>query len=295
MGLTAGARTAIFAQRCAPIQVNYLGFPATMGAPFVDYLLGDRFAIPQEQRKHYAERIVYLPGCFQANDRSRPRTVPVARSQCGLPADAVVLCCFNSAFKINPRMCDVWCRVLARVPKCVLWLVADGAVQRANLCREVALRGIDARRVYFNARMSFEDYLSSMQAADLFLDTVPFNGGTTAADALWCGLPVLTVAGEALASRMAGSLLTNLGLPELVTTDLDDYESQAVRLANDPVLLADLRRRLADGRDRTRVYDAEQFCGNLETAYEIMWARYQRGEPPETFSIPTDESGDLTA
>jgi protein O-GlcNAc transferase len=289
MGLTAGARTAIFSQRCAPLQVNYLGFPGTMGAPFMDYLLGDRFAIPAEQRDCYAERIVCLPDCFQANDRSRPRTEPVARDQCGLPPGGVVLCCFNSAFKISPRMCDIWCRILARVPDCVLWVFADGSA-RENFRKEVVRRGVDPRRVCFGRRVTFEDYLARMQTADLFLDTFPFNGGTTAADALWCGLPVLTCAGEALASRMAGSLLMSLGLPELVTDNLSDYEFQAIRLASDPVLLADLRRRLADGRDRARVFDARRFSRNLEAAYEIMWERHQRGKPPAHFSVPCGDS-----
>lgn len=281
MGHTNGSRAGVFAHRAAPIQVNYLGFPGTMGADCMDYILADRFVIPEAQRGACAEQVVWLPGCFQANDdrRAIARESP-SRSGAGLPAAGFVFCSFNNGYKINPVMFDVWMRLLGAVPGSVLWLVGDSELARENLRREARARGIDAKRLVFAARLAYPRHLARLGLADLFLDTLPFNAGTTASDALWAGLPVLTCTGEAFASRMSGSLLGAAGLPELITCGLADYEARAIDLATNPEKLAGLRARLQTRRNTCALFDTQRFCRNLEAAYGEMRARLGRGEPP---------------
>jgi protein O-GlcNAc transferase len=287
MGFTRGSRTAILAHRCAPVQVNYLGFPGTMGAPYMDYVIADEFLIPAAQRLHYTEQVVYLPECFQANDDRRAFAAAApARGQFGLPELGVVFCCFNNSYKINPACFDVWMRLLRFVPGSVLWLVADDSLVRENLRREARRRDVDPQRLVFADRIAYDDHLARLRCADLFLDTLPFNAGTTASDALWAGVPLVTCAGEALAARMAGSLLTAVGLPELVTDSVEAYESLALDLATTPSLLADVRGRLADSRVTSPLFDSERFCRHLESAYVSMWERAERGKPPESFAVP---------
>jgi len=287
MGVTRGARTAIFAQRPAPIQVNYLGYPGTLGADFMDYLIADAFVIPSQSREHYTEKIVHLADCFQANDEARPRDQRrLTRGQFGLPASALVLCSFNNTVKVNPPIFDIWCRVLARVDGAVLWMLADTTAARQTLRREAQDRGLDPKRLIFAGRASYEDYLARMELADLFLDTFPFNAGTTASDALWVGLPVLTCAGEAFASRMAGSLLSALDLPELITYNLQDYESRALELVTRPEYLAAIRARLVKNRDERPLFRTDRACRQLEAAFRTMWLRYERGDPPAPFAVP---------
>ena len=287
MGFTNWSRTGIFASRFAPVQVNYLGYPGTMGASYFDYIIGDLFLIPDAQRPHYTEEVVCLPDTFQANDNKRriaDRTP--TRVEAGLPEDGLVLCCFNNCYKITPEMFAIWMRVLERVPGSVLWLVAGNPFVEPNLRREADRRGVAPSRLVFAKRLPADEYLAQYRLADLFLDTLPFNGGATVSDALWAGLPVVTCAGGAFASRMAGSLLHAIGLPELVTHSLADYEALALRLATDAPMLADLRQRLAHNRDTHPLFDTDRFRRNLEAAYVTMWEKTQRGEPPASFAVP---------
>jgi len=287
MGYTLNARSAIVARRPAAIQVNYLGYPGTMGGDFIDYIIADPFVIPRSEQAHYSEKIVYLPDCFQANDSTRAigeRTPE--RLALGLPADAFVYCCFNSSYKLSPAMFDVWTRLLRRTPGSVLWLLGESDAAIANLRREAQSRGVDPARLVFAGRTSIQDYLARYRLADLFLDTLPFNGGATASDALWAGLPIVTCAGQAFASRMAGSLLHAVGMPELVTHSLADYEALALRLAADGALLRETKAKLARNRLREPLFDTERFTRNLEAAYTAMWAIRRKGEPPRHIELP---------
>jgi predicted O-linked N-acetylglucosamine transferase (SPINDLY family) len=286
MGITDGHRTPIFAARAAPIQVNYLGFPGTMGAGYIDYLIADRFVVPPESRHFYAEQVVYLPECFQANDDQRLGNVPPpTRTQLGLPESGLVLCCLNTSVKLSTEFFDVWLRVLDRVPGSVLWLVAGISPMEENLRKEASRRGVDPARLVFAPRVSYDEHLARLQCADLFLDTLPFNAGATASDALWAGVPVLTCVGQVLAARMAGSLLHTVGLPELVTFDLADYERRAIELALAPAELVSLRARLLREGRASPLFDTRRFCRHLEEAYMHMWQRYQRGELPASFAV----------
>jgi predicted O-linked N-acetylglucosamine transferase (SPINDLY family) len=285
MGYTKQARPGIFAHRAAPVQINYLGFPGTMGAPFMDYILADEFVIPPSRCASFAEQVVYLPGCFQANDDRRIIASPPTRAEAGLPEHNLVFCSFNKSSKLNPILFDVWCRILCAVEGSVLWLVADGAQTPGNLHREAARRGLDPGRLVFAAPLPYAQHLGRLGLADLFLDTLPFNAGTTCSDALWAGLPVLTCAGDALAARMAGSLLRAAGLPELVTYSLQEYEQRAFELANEPRRLTELRQRLAENRLRQPLFDTARFCRHLELAFMQMRATAERGLPPKGFAV----------
>lgn len=286
-GITTGARTGILALRPAPIQVGYLGFPATMGADFIDYLIADRYVIPEARRAQYAERVVYLPDTFQVNDATRRLAVAPARADLGLPASGFVFCSFNSSHKITPAMFDVWMRLLQRVAGSVLWLVGGNPARETRLRREAATRGTDPGRLVFAPWVGYDAHLARCAAADLFLDTLPFNGGTTASDALWAGLPVLTCSGEAFAARMAGSLLQAVGIPELITTRLPEYEARAIELATDADRLAGIREKLARNRGSAPLFDSDRFRRHIEAAYVEMWSRHRRGEPPGSFAVPS--------
>lgn len=285
-GHTRSSRTEILAQRPAPVQVNYLGFPGTMGAPYMDYLIADAVVVPPGQEAHYAERIVYLPECFQANDDRRAMAaIRPTRLAVGLPEAGFVFCCFNNSYKITPSLFERWLRLLQAVPGSVLWLFASHPVVVRNLSEEAHRRGTDPGRLVFAEALPYGDYLARMQLADLFLDTSPFNGGTTASDALWAGAPVLTCPGNAFASRMAASLLSAIGLPELVTHSLEEYEGLALELARNPERLAEIKSKLARNRGTYPLFDTDRFRRHIEAAYTTMWERYQRGEPPESFAV----------
>jgi predicted O-linked N-acetylglucosamine transferase (SPINDLY family) len=288
-GFTEGSRPNVFAQRPAPVQVNYLGFAGTLGQPFWDYIVADRFVIPPDHRAHYAEKVVYLPDTFMANDAGRgiPERTP-SRAEAGLPDSGLVFCCFNNSFKITPDVFDVWMRLLKEIAGSVLWLSAVNAGAAERLRREAQQRGIDAERLVFAPRLPRnEDHLARHRLADLFLDTIYYNAHTTASDALWAGVPVLTCWGSTFAGRVAGSLLHAVGLPELVTFSLADYEALALKLASDPALLGSLRQKLAHNRERYPLFDTGRFTRHIETAYTTMWERHQRGEPPESFAVAT--------
>jgi len=286
-GHTHAARTEIVAWRPAPIQVNYLGYPGTMGADFVDYLITDRFITPPEHAPFFSEQPVYLPDCYQINDRQRVIATPaLTRAECGLPEEGLVLCCFNNAYKIMPAVFDIWMRVLTTIPGSVLWLLEANSEAAANLRREATARGVAPDRLVFAPRQPLAQHLARHGQADLFLDTWPYNAHTTASDALWAGLPVLTCAGETFASRVAGSLLTAVGLPELITHSLAEYEAAAMRLARHPTELAGLRRRLETNRLTTPLFDSERFTRHIERAYRLMWERYVSGEAPQAIEVP---------
>jgi protein O-GlcNAc transferase len=285
-GYTMGCRPEILAWRPAPVVVNYLGYPGTMGADFVDYIIADPIVLPFDRQPFYSEKIVHLPDCYQANDRKRAIAEGTpARQECGLPARGFVFCCFNSAWKITPVVFDVWMRLLAAVDGSVLWLLHERAEAEANLRREAAARGVDPARLVFAGRMPPDDHLARHRLADLFLDTLPYNAHTTASDALWAGLPVLTCRGESFAGRVAASLLTAVGLAALVTASLDEYEAMARKLAGDRSLLAGFRARLACNRLQYPLFDSARFCRHIESAFATMWERWQRGESPASFSV----------
>jgi predicted O-linked N-acetylglucosamine transferase (SPINDLY family) len=286
-GCTSGTRPYIFAQRPAPIQVNYLGYAGTLGEKYWDYIIADQIVIPENTRDNFAEGVVYLPDTFMVTNPGRrisPRTP--SRREAGLPDNGLVFCSFNNSFKITPQVFDVWMRLLRDVEGSVLWLMAANASVPESLRREAEKRGVSADRLKFAQRIaSSEDHLARMRLADLFLDTLYYNAHATACDALWAGVPVLTCSGETFASRVAGSLLNAVGLPELITCSLADYEALALELARDPAMLASVRQKLARHRDTFPLFDTERFTRHIEAAYTTMWERYQRGEPAEGFAV----------
>lgn len=285
-GHTLGCRLGILARRPAPVQVAYLGYPGPMCAEYIDYVLGDAFVTPAEDQPFYDERIVRLPGSFQACAplASQP-VVPALRAACGLPAQGVVFCAFNNPYKITPAFFSTWMRLLKAVPGSVLWLVENLPAVRRNLSREASARGVDPARLVFSPRVPREGYLSRLAAADIFLDTLPYNAGTTANDALRAGLPLVSCTGSGFAARMAGSLLQAVGMPELLCHSLEEYENLALALAREPERLEATRRKLLDVRSRSTLFDVDVFTRGVESAYERMWRRYADGLAPEAFSV----------
>jgi protein O-GlcNAc transferase len=284
-GHTQDSRTGIFSYRAAPIQTSYIGYLGTMGAKYYDYLLADKTIIPDELQKFYSEKIAYLP-CYQVNDRKRTISErQFTRGELGLPETGFVFCCFNNNYKILPSTFDGWMRILNAVEGSVLFLYADNAWSKANLIHEASLRGIDSARLVFGGRIPVEDYLARYRVCDLFLDTFPYTAGTTASDALWVGLPVLTLMGQSFSSRMAASLLNAVGLPELMTSIQEKYESLAIELAMNPIKLEDIRLKLDDIRMTTPLFDTLCFTKNIEAAYIKMYKRYQGGLEPDHIAI----------
>jgi predicted O-linked N-acetylglucosamine transferase (SPINDLY family) len=284
-GHTQEGRPGIFAARCAPVQISYIGYLGTSGIPNMDYLIADGIVVPEASEGHFREKIIALPH-FQANDSGRPLpTRTVSRAEYGLPETGFVFCCFNNAYKILPQVFGVWMRILARVAGSVLFLYADSAAAQTNLRREAETRGISPERLVFGARLGREAYLARYRAADLFLDTVPYNAGTTASDALWMGLPVLTSPGQSFASRVAASLLTALDIEELVCDGLDRYEECAVSLAGDPGRLLEIRQRLENGRSGAALFDSARFAKSIENAYGQVYERFMAGDPPAPIRV----------
>ena len=265
-GITSGARPDIIAYRPAPVQMTYLGFPGPTGHPCVDYVISDRYLIPDVEKPYYTETPLYLPHVFQCSDRQRPVAALPPRAECGLPETGFVFCCFNNNYKFTPEMFAAWMRILAQTPDSVLWLLADNPWSKQSLLDRAAEQGIDPARLLFAPRVSPDQYLARYTAADLFLDAYPFNGGTTANDALWMGLPVLTRSGRTFAARMAGSLLNALDLPELITTTLPDYEARAIEIATQPAFHADLKQRLLAGRKTSPLFDMPRFVSDFGDA-----------------------------
>lgn len=284
-GFTQDSRTGIFAERVAPVQVNCLGYPGTMGANFIDYIVADKQVIPEKYVDDYSEKIAYLP-CFQANDNKKKIADKVfTRQELGLPQSGFVFCCFNNSYKITPGMFDCWARILGDVNGSVLWMIADNQLAKQNLSKEFKARGLDPSRLVFAERMKLPEYLARYKSADLFLDTLPFNAGTTASDALWAGLPVLTCMGRSFAGRMAGSLLTAIDLPELITQSQVEYEALAIDLATNPRKLATIRQRLAENRLTAPLFDTALYAKHIEMAYTAMYERYQSDLPPDHVDV----------
>lgn len=286
MGFTKGARGGVIAQRPAPIQVNYLGYPGTMGMAQIDYIIADHVVIPDRARAFFSEKVAYLPFTYNPNGRVlRTNAVPT-RADAGLPDRAVVFCCFNHCYKILPDIFGAWMRILADVEGSVLWLLEDDEATSNNLRKEASARGVAPERLIFAPRVPHADHLARLHCADLFLDTLPYNAHTTASDALWEDLPVVTLAGSTFAARVAASLLTALDLPELITETMADYERVATELARRPDVLAALKHKLRNHRHAAPAFDAPRFTRQLEAAYRMMHERHQAGLEPDDFDVP---------
>jgi protein O-GlcNAc transferase len=285
-GLTRGWRPGVLAHRPAPIQVVYLGYPSTTGADFIDYILADSTVLPLDQQRFFAETIVHLPDCYHPNDTTRTLSDVPARAELGLPEAGFVFCCFNQSHKIGAASFSVWMRLLARIEGSVLWLSHMNNDAMDSLRRAASARGIDPARVIFAPRLDrIEEHLARHRRADLFLDTLPYNAHSTAIDALWAGLPVVTCTGAAFSGRVAASLLKAVGLPELVTSNLEEYQALATKLASEPSLLNELRGRLEKNRSTHSLFNMDRLCHNVEAAYRTMWDIHARGEKPRHFTV----------
>ncbi len=285
-GYTRDGRPEILSYRPSPIQVNYLGYPGSMGMDGIDYIVADPIVAPMAHQKDYSERIVHLPDCYQPNDRKRTISeIPVTRADAGLPEDAFVFCSFNNSYKLNATMFDVWMSLLRNVDGSVLWLLVPTATCRENLRREAAQRGVDPDRLVFASRKPIAEHLARHRLADLFLDALPCNAHTTASDALWAGLPVITAMGETFSGRVAASLLTAVGLPELVTNNLEDYAELALALARDKSKLAALSAKLARQRETAPLFDSMRYTKNFERALSMMCDIARAGGPPRAFAV----------
>ncbi len=277
-GFTQDSRTGIFAYRAAPVQVNYLGYPGTMGANYIDYIAADTTLIPVKSQAYYSEKVVYLPNSYQVNDRKRLISDrQFTRQELGLPKNGFVFCCFNNNFKVLPATFASWMRILKSVEGSVLWLLQDNNWVVNNLKYEALTHGVEASRLIFAERMQLSEHLARHRQADLFLDTLPYNAHTTTSDALWTGLPVLTLIGQSFSGRVAASLLNAIGLPELITHTQKEYEALAIELAKNPQKLLLIRQKLSDNRLTTPLFNTPLFTKNLEAAYIKMYERYQAG------------------
>ncbi|MCK5819115.1 MAG: tetratricopeptide repeat protein [Psychromonas sp.] len=285
-GFTKNARTGIFAKRCAPIQVNYLGYPGTMAASYIDYIIADKILIPQESQQYYREKIVYMPSSYQVNDSKREISDKIlSRKDVGLPSSGFVFCCFNNSYKILPATFNGWMRILKAVDHSVLWLLECYPAVVNNLRKEAQVSGVDPNRLIFAKKIKIDDHLARHQLADLFIDTLPCNAHTTASDALWAGLPVLTLIGICFAGRVAASLLNAMDLSELITGTQVQYESKAIELANNPKLLSEIKKKLERNRLTSSLFNGEMFARNIETAFTQMYQRYQSGQVPENINL----------
>jgi protein O-GlcNAc transferase len=288
MGFTGSSRTNVLALRAAPIQINYLGYAGTMGADYIDYFIADATLVPLSHEKNYAEKIVYLPNSYMPHDGAS-RIISdrrFERADFGLPQTGFVFCCFNNSYKFNPDTFDCWARILKAVEGSVLWLSKPNPTAIANLRKEISARGVNPDRLVFADRLaSMGEHLARLRLADLFLDTLPYNAHTTASDALWAGLPVLTCIGETFAGRVAASLLNAIGLPQLITTTLEAYERMVIDLATHPEKLAAIRSKLAENRLTAPLFATKLFTTHIEAAYTTMYERYQAGLPPEHIAI----------
>ncbi len=285
-GHTQDSRPGIFACRCAPVQVNYLGYPGTMGASYMDYLIADRVLVPKGSEVHYTEKVVYLPHSYQVNDTQRTiAPTAYAREALGLPRDGFVFCCFNNSFKITPQTFERWMRILQAVPASVLWLLDDNPDATRHLQQAAQALGVQASRLVFAPRMPLPEHLARHRCAGLFLDTLPCNAHTTTSDALWAGLPVLTLPGESFAARVSASLLHAIGLPDLIAQSPAHYEQQAIALATDPAMLQSLRDRIQANRLSAPLYDTPRFARHIEHAYVLMHERQSNGLAPHALHL----------
>ncbi|MEF7616112.1 tetratricopeptide repeat protein [Aquincola sp. MAHUQ-54] len=280
-GYTQGTRFTLLAERPAAVQVSFLGYPGTTGAKFLDYVIGDPVVTPLDHAAHFSERIAQMPASYQPNDSRRPLPPSPGRAAVGLPDDAVVMCCFNQSYKLSPAMLDLWSRILSDAPRAVLWMLSWNAHGQRNLLQELQKRGIPPSRVFFSPRLPPDEHIARLRCADLFLDTWPCNAHTTASEALWAGVPVLTVPGETFASRVAASLVSACGLPQLACADDDAYVRQAITLANDGPALRALKEHLDDHRLQLPLFDIAAYAESYHRLLERMFERHRAGLPPE--------------
>jgi protein O-GlcNAc transferase len=286
-GFTSGERPGIFTRRSAPIQVNYLGYPGTMAADCWDYIIADATVLPRAEQPFYCEQIVHLPGCYQVNAPSRQIGAIPSRASQNLPNTGFVFCCFNNHAKITRPIFDIWMRLLHAIPGSVLWLLAGSASD--TLSAEAGLRGVDARRLIFAPLVNQKAHLARLCLVDLVLDTLPYNAHTTASDALWSGVPIVTCRGTSFAGRVAASLLMAMGLPELITEDLPSYEALALNLARDGALRISLREKLSVNRKNASLFDVNRFCSSIEKAFSTMVELARRGNPPAGFDVEAED------
>lgn len=289
-GYTGNTRSAIFGQRLAPVQISYLGYPGTLGTPMMDYIITDSVVSPAGSERHFEEHLIRLPHSYQPNNNQRqiaPRQF--TRADCGLPEDGFVFCCFNNGYKITPREFDIWMRLLTEVEGSVLWLMSGGAAAEANLRREAESRGVAGTRLHFAERLPHDEHLARQKVADLFLDTFAVNAHTTCSDALWAGLPVLTLPGQQFAARVAASLLSAMNLPELIAKDAADYEARALHLAQDPEALLALRTLVARNRRVAPLFDTRLYTQDLEAAYDAVFETWRQGLSPTHLALPAQQ------
>ena len=285
-GYTEDSRPDIFNYRAAPIQVTYLGYPGPIGSKVIDYVLADKVVIPPENHKFYSEQVINLPYCYQVNDDSRDAPIPkFTKSEMGLPDNAFVFCCFNNSYKITPAVFAIWMKILQEVEESVLWLLEDNKFASENLRKYAKNYGIDPARIVYGKRLQHEDHLTRHYCADLFLDTFPCNAHTTASDALWMGLPVITYLGTTFAGRVAASLLNAIGLEELVAKTVEDYQKIAIELATNSRKLVSIKERLAVNKNIKPLFDTKISREKIEEAYFEMYARYQHGLMPSSFDV----------
>lgn len=288
-GFTKHSRPGIFSNRAAPIQISYLGYPGTMGAPYIDYLIADPILIPEDSREGYSEKIAYLPDTYQVNDTKRKiSNIEITRGQFGLPEDSFVFCCFNSAYKITPNVFSSWMRILNQSPKSVLWLLSSDEITMNNLKKEAQIRGIDESRIIFSGKLELSEHLARHGLADLFLDTFPCNAHTTASDSLWAGLPFLTRAGESFVSRVGASLLSAIDLRELITDSQEEYENKAIYFGNSRSELDLVREKLNARRLKSALFNTPLITRNIENLFTQMYERSQNGLPPDHLILEID-------
>ena len=291
-GHTRDSRFELLAWRPAPIQVSFLGYPGSTGADFIDYVIGDRFVTPLAHADHFSEHIAQMPHSYQPNDRHRALPPAPARESLGLPEDAVVMCCFNQTYKVSPHMLDLWTEVLKKAPTAVLWMLDWNEHARVRLGAEIQSRGVDPTRVFFAPKLALEDHLARLRCADLFLDTWPYNAHTTASEALWAGVPVLTVPGATFASRVASGLVAACELPDLACASPAEYVDTAASLAAHPEVLADLKQHLVRRRTSLPLFDAERYARDFESLLTRMFSRAQAGQPAQ--ALPAAASSDAS-
>ena len=275
MCFTTNSRTGIFSEKCAPIQINYLGYPGTSGANFIDYIIADKNLIPKENQKYYSENIIYLPNTYQVRDSTQKISNKIfTKDELGLPKNSFVFCCFNQNYKITPSVFDIWMRLIKKVEKSVLWLIKDNDVAVYNLKKEAEKRGVKSDRIIFAKHMPISEHLARHKIADLFVDTFPYTAHTTCSDALWSGLPVITRTGQSFASRVAGSLLNAVNLKELITKTEKEYEDLILELAKNPKKLKEIKNKLKKNRLKEPLFNSKLYTKKIESAYKKIYERY---------------------
>ena len=285
-GHTQGSRVGIFAYRAAPIQVNYIGYPGSMGLEFIDYIIADKVIIDQKNQDSFSEKVIYLPHCYQVNDMNKKVSQAlITRQDYGLPLDKFIFCSFNNNYKITPEIFDVWMNILHQVENSILWLLVDNSFAKDNLIKEAAKRGISGDRIYFANKIDLPRHLARHRLADLFLDTFPCSAHTTASDALWVGLPLITLKGNTFASRVASSLLLELNLPELITNSYAEYENLAITLASQDGKLTKIKETLDQNKSNGSLFNIDLYRLNLEKAYQMIYQRYMDGQSPDHIKI----------